>query len=186
LLVAIALAGCGSSAAGGAGAGGAEVAAKKAALIPIESASIHGGALPARYTCDGANVFPTLKWGTVPTRATELVLFALDVTSAGSSVGASSVEWAIAGLNRNQHTLSPSRLPAGAFLVPNSNGRKGYSICPPKGKIRRYEFAVYAMPPPYTVGPTITGPKLLENLAEGPPQYRAVGQGALFVTYKRG
>jgi phosphatidylethanolamine-binding protein (PEBP) family uncharacterized protein len=185
VLLAIALAGCGSTASGGTGSGGSTTTAKKAALISLKSSAIRGGKLPAQYTCDGANTFPPLKWGPVPTRTTELVLFALNVTTAGSNIGASSVEWAMAGISPKVHSIATSKLPAGAYLITNSDERKGYSICPPTGGAKRYAFVLYAMPPPYTVGNTITGPKLLENLAEGPPQYRAVGQGALSVTYKR-
>jgi phosphatidylethanolamine-binding protein (PEBP) family uncharacterized protein len=185
------LAGCGSSAAGGSGPTGGVTAttkslpSKPASKFPLDSVAIEGGKLPARYTCDGANISPPLKWGTIPGTSGEVVLFALGVKPGGASLASSSVEWVLAGLKPELHGVEAGERPPGSFLVENSNGKKQYSICPPKGQTRQYEFVAFAMPPLVTVGTRINGVKLLQNLAAGPPQDRAPGKGVLAVTYTR-
>jgi phosphatidylethanolamine-binding protein (PEBP) family uncharacterized protein len=193
LLLALALGGCGGSS-GGATAGGSGSAgsiAKSAvkipggAVIPLTSSAIQNGELPARYTCDGANIAPPLKWGAVPSISGEVVLFALGVASSQSTPTSSSIEWAVAGLKPELHGIGAGELPSGAFLVAGSKGKRPYSICPPKGQTRHYRFVIYSMPPQVQVGKSIVGVKLLENLAEGPPEDRAPGKGELSVTYTR-
>jgi phosphatidylethanolamine-binding protein (PEBP) family uncharacterized protein len=191
LLTAIALPGCGSS--GSNSASTAVPASTRTppasaggnSVIPLTSVAIEGGKLPARYTCDGEDIAPPLKWGTVPSASAEVVLFALGVTPGRGNPGSSSVEWAMAGLKPELHGVGAGELPSGAFLVQASNGTEHYRLCPPKGHTKHYEFAVYAMPPLVAVGKKISGVKLLQNLADGPPQYRAPGKGELSATYTR-
>ena len=38
-----------------------------------------GGAMPVRYTCDGAGVSPPLAWRNVPADTAELLLLAIDL-----------------------------------------------------------------------------------------------------------
>ncbi len=58
-------------------------AAQKAQSIPMQlqlssTAFTEGNAIPAKYTCDGKDVSPPLKWTGVPTNAQSLVLIADD------------------------------------------------------------------------------------------------------------
>jgi phosphatidylethanolamine-binding protein (PEBP) family uncharacterized protein len=185
LLVALALAGCGS-AAGSSAPGAASTAPRVTSrAIPLSSTAITNGKLSAVYTCDGENIAPPLKWGPVLTGVHELVLFALGVPARRSSHTKDTVEWAMAGVNPEWHELGPGSLPTGAFLVEASNGRRQYSICPPHGQTRRYRFVVYAVPELIQVTRKINGAKLLANLAEGPPNFRAPAQGELTATYRR-
>jgi phosphatidylethanolamine-binding protein (PEBP) family uncharacterized protein len=193
LLAAIVLAGCGGSSSGGSsssvgglhGSGGSikrsAVRVPKGAVIPLTSSAIENGELPARYTCDGADIAPTLKWGAVPPTSTEVVLVALGATSAHSS----SVEWVMAGLKAELHGVGAGELPSGAFLVEGSNGKRKYSICPPRGQTGHYQFAIYAMPPLISVGKAINGVKLLQNLTHGSSEDLAPGIGHLSFTYTR-
>ncbi len=203
LLIAIVLAGCGGSSSGGSSSGGSSsnasglngsggsikrssVKIPKGVVIPLTSSAIEHGELPARYTCDGADIAPPLKWGTVPPTSTEVVLVALGAPSAHSSTASSSVEWVMAGLKAESHGVGAGELPSGAFLVEGSNGKRKYSICPPKGQTGHYQFAIYAMPPLISVGKTINGVKLLQNLAHGSSEDLAPGIGQLSFTYTRG
>lgn len=185
LVLAIGVAGCGGSSSGSAEFASSATSAKKAVVIPFTSTAISSGKIPSRYTCDGANIAPPLEWGKTPPGTRELVLFALGVTSGESSHAPRSVEWAMAGLKPGLHGISAGELPTGAYLVQASDGKKRYSICPPKGQTKRYEFAVYAMPPAFGVGDAIDGVDLLRNLTEGQAPFRAPGQGRFFATYTR-
>ena len=49
------------------------------------SAFKEGGPIPARYTCDGRDVSPPLKWGAVPAGAKFLALIADDPDAPGAS-----------------------------------------------------------------------------------------------------
>jgi phosphatidylethanolamine-binding protein (PEBP) family uncharacterized protein len=175
LLAAIALAGCGSS--GGTAGGGS------ATTIPIATSAVEGGELSAHYTCDGANVSPPLKWGKIPAGPREIVLFAIGKGEAGSP--ASTIEWAMAGLKPNVHELAAGKVPKGAFLEEASDGKRHYSICPPKGHTRIYAFAIYAVPEKIIVTHNVDGATLYHNLAEGKPEFRAPAVGELTASYTR-
>ena len=54
------------------------------------------GAIPAKYTCDGANISPPLQWRNVPAHTVELVLFVIDDSSNGSEGG---IRWVVAGID---------------------------------------------------------------------------------------
>jgi phosphatidylethanolamine-binding protein (PEBP) family uncharacterized protein len=183
LLLAIGLAGCGGSGSGLSISN--PTVATKHASIRLTSTAIRTGEIPARYTCDGANVAPPLKWGAVPSSSSEVVLFALAVTPGQSPSAASPVEWAMAGLKPELHGIKAGELPQGAYLVEAGDGKKQYSICPPRGQTRHYAFVLYAMPPGIAAGTGISGAVLLRNLAEGPPADRSPARGELSVSYKR-
>ncbi len=184
LLLAIMLAGCGSTGSASPGISSSAASVKKGGVISLTSTAITGSEIPARYTCDGADISPPLKWGEVPSGTKELVLFALSPIPGGSGRN-SSIEWAMAGLKPELHKLTAGQLPSGAFLEQDSDGQRHYSICPPKGQTKRYEFVLYAVPPLVRVGRRINGLTLLENLSKGIPSDLADGEGTLFATYRR-
>jgi len=116
----------------------ADMTLQSPALIP----SAEGPAtLPATYTCDGKNTWPTLRWGGVPTGTTELILYAMSVAPVGGKLF---VDWALAGLDPGLEGLESGKLPKGAITGNNSFGQRGYSICPSGSEV--YFFAAYALP----------------------------------------
>jgi phosphatidylethanolamine-binding protein (PEBP) family uncharacterized protein len=173
LVVAIALAGCGSNGS----------SAAKSAAITLTSSGIEGPTLPARYTCDGANIAPALRWGPVPAGTKELVLFA--VGKGATPQAPSTIEWALAGLKPELGEVAAGKVPKEAYLEEASNGKRHYSICPPHGQTREYAFAVYAVPEKVRVTPNVSGVILYHNLAEGKPEFRATGGGEIRVSYTR-
>lgn len=175
LLTVVALAGCGGS-------GSGATTARPPSAVALSSTAIQGGKIPARYTCDGADIAPPLTWGAVPSTVKELVLLAIGVTAAHA---VKSVEWAVAGIKPQLHGLAAGKLPAEAVLEQASSGKRQYSICPPKGQAQLYEFVLYAMPGQITVGPGINGENLLHNLNEGPPVDRSPATGAFYASYTR-
>lgn len=190
LLLALALAGCGGSSPASPASFGAKstksaATGKGGSIVSLTSSAITGTEIPARYTCDGENIAPPLKWGEVPSSSKEVVLFAIAVPPRGSRQSTGSVEWAMAGVKPTLHELSAGELPPGAFLEQASDGQRHYSICPPKGQTRRYAFILYAVPPLVRVSSHINGARLLRNLTEGIPQYLADAVGEFSASYTR-
>jgi phosphatidylethanolamine-binding protein (PEBP) family uncharacterized protein len=110
---------------------------------PAITASQGGlGALPATYTCDGKDTWPTLRWTGVPQGTAELALFAMNVQPVEEKLFA---DWAVAGLDPSLTSIDEGRLPKGAVVGTNGFGKRGYSICPP-GEGETYMFALYALP----------------------------------------
>jgi phosphatidylethanolamine-binding protein (PEBP) family uncharacterized protein len=101
------------------------------------------GALPATYTCDGANSWPALQWSGVPAGTKELILY---VMNAQPVAGRLFFDWAVAGLDPGSSSIEAGRLPKGAVVGTNSFGQRGYSACPPAGSGETYIFALFALP----------------------------------------
>jgi phosphatidylethanolamine-binding protein (PEBP) family uncharacterized protein len=102
-----------------------------------------GGAIPARYTCDGQDTPPPLSWETPPSGTVELML---DIIKVKPVNGELYFAWAITGIKPNVHRLSPPKLPAGVIVGTNSNGQVGYHFCQPKGSKETYVAALFALP----------------------------------------
>jgi Raf kinase inhibitor-like YbhB/YbcL family protein len=132
-----------SSPANASSSGSGETYSAPGGLTLSSSAFERNGALPARYTCDGANVSPPLAWQNVPKRTAELVLFAIDVSSSTAEGG---IRWVVAGIEPNSGEVKAGSLPPGAVAGRNSAGTVGYAgICPAKGKTHNIEFVLYAL-----------------------------------------
>jgi Raf kinase inhibitor-like YbhB/YbcL family protein len=141
VLLAAALAGCGG---GGGGSAPAISAREAGAAIQLHSSAFAAGApIPARYTCDGADVSPPLAWSGVPARAAQLALTVEDLDAAGHSF----VHWAIGGLSPGLRALAEAAAPPGGVQGANDFGRRGYGgPCPPHGqRPHRYRFVIYAL-----------------------------------------
>jgi phosphatidylethanolamine-binding protein (PEBP) family uncharacterized protein len=105
------------------------IAAVTAAFVLTSPAFHAGGTIPVRYTCDGANISPPLRW-TAPPRGTKLL--SLTVLDPDAPVPGGFVHWRIA-------KLAPSLrgLPAA------SRGWTG--PCPPAGPAHHYRFTLRAL-----------------------------------------
>ena len=98
-----------------------------------------GGAIPARFSCDGAKARPALRFARVPTGAAELALIVVDPDAGGF------VHWTAYALAPDTRTLGATGLPAGAREGENSTGATGWTPpCPPSGT-HRYEFRLYSL-----------------------------------------
>jgi Raf kinase inhibitor-like YbhB/YbcL family protein len=114
------------------------VASLVAAFVLTSPAFHQGGAIPKRYTCDGANISPALRWTAPPARTASFSLTVFDPDAPGGGF----LHWQIA------------RLPAGARGLPpgshlggqNGAGGKGYTgPCPPAGPAHHYRFTLRAL-----------------------------------------
>jgi Raf kinase inhibitor-like YbhB/YbcL family protein len=95
------------------------------------------GAIPPRFSCDGAKARPALRFGGVPSSAAELALLVVDPDAGGF------VHWTAYGLPGDTRALGSTGLPPGAREGKNSAGKTGWTPpCPPKGS-HRYEFRLY-------------------------------------------
>ena len=117
------------------------VLAAVAAALALTSPAFHnGGTIPTRYTCDGKNVSPPLRWSHAPARARTLALRLDDPDAPGGTF----THWTIWNLPANKTGLA-----AGAnwsFEGTNSFSRVGYrGPCPPPGSRHHYVFRLYAL-----------------------------------------
>jgi Raf kinase inhibitor-like YbhB/YbcL family protein len=110
--------------------------------LTVTSTAFKGGeAIPADFTCDGANTSPPLTWSTVPAKTKSVAVLMEDVDAPGGI----KAHWIITGLAPNDTALEQGALPNGAQAAKNDNGKIGYSgPCPQAGR-HNYQFYVYAL-----------------------------------------
>ena len=138
--------------------------AGEAAALKIESPAFESKAeIPKKYTCDGENLSPPLKWNNPPagTQSFALISDDPDVT-----IG-SWVHWVAYNLSSDTQELQEG-LPKNETL---ENGivqgmtdfrRVGYEgPCPPPGKAHRYYFKLYALNTALTLPPKATKADIL-------------------------
>ena len=106
-----------------------------------------GGWIPEKFTCDGKNISPALKWTSPPVGNQSLVLFAEDWDAPAGLW----VHWVLFNIPPTVSNL-PEGLPALQTLVNferngiNDFKNLGYGgPCPPTGTIHHYRFKLYAL-----------------------------------------
>ena len=146
------------------------------------SAFAEGASIPSKYTADGEDVSPPLKWANVPAGAKSLALICDDPDA---PVG-TWVHWVLYGLPADTAEL-PEAVPAtktiagGARQGTNDFKRIGYGgPAPPKGAPHRYHFKLYALDAELDLDPGATKQALLRAM-EG----HVLAQGQLMGTYQR-
>ncbi|HMG56907.1 MAG TPA: YbhB/YbcL family Raf kinase inhibitor-like protein [Kofleriaceae bacterium] len=114
----------------------------KTALKVTSSAFGANEAIPAEYTCDGAQKSPPLAWSNVPknTRAVAILIEDPDAPSGAFT------HWLVTGIPPATTSLAAGApLKNGAAAAKNGKGDTGYSgPCPPSGR-HHYFFHVYAL-----------------------------------------
>ena len=135
-----------------------------------------GGSIPAKYTCDGSDVSPPLRWTDPPsnTKSFALVVDALEV-SAGARV-----HWLLYGVPASRREL-PERVPpldtveTIGIQGTNGFGNVGYGgPCPPPGPSHHYVFTLYALNAPVTLPPRAVKVDLARSM-QGRPRTGAPG-----------
>jgi len=109
--------------------------------MKIESeAFIHKQPIPPKYTCDGQNVSPPLKFDDIPEKAKSLALIVDDPDAPKGLF----THWVVWNLPPNLKVLSEG------MRVPRQ-GKNTYGValykgpCPPPGPVHRYFFKLYAL-----------------------------------------
>lgn len=132
--------------------------------------------IPAKYTCDGANVNPPLTISDVPENAKSLVLI---VDDPDVPLG-TWVHWVVWNIDPNTKVIEENSVPAGAIPGTTSFGKPGYGgPCPPSG-IHHYYFTLYALDTTLTLSSS-TKKEDLEKIIEG----HIIGQTELVGLYSR-
>ncbi|HUT19210.1 MAG TPA: YbhB/YbcL family Raf kinase inhibitor-like protein [Anaerolineae bacterium] len=151
------------------------------ALSPTSAAFEDGAAIPAQYTCDGADISPPLEWGDPPPNTGS---FALIMDDPDAPIG-TWVHWVIYDLPAEARSLAEGvpgepHLAGGGVQGRNSWPKTGYGgPCPPSGT-HRYFFKLYALDVVLGAGPGLTKKELLEEMGE-----HILAQAQLVGTYSR-
>lgn len=134
-----------------------------------------GAAIPARFTCDGRDVSPPLRWTAPPARTRSLAIVMKDLSTA--PVFTHWTAWAISSRTR--------ALAAGAHPPRqgrNTFDRLGYGgPCPPGGPAHRYLFRLYALRAPLRLPAEASVEQVERALRPG----NVLGKAALLGTYRR-
>jgi len=141
-----------------------------------------GERIPAKYTCQGQDISPPLKWSQVPNETQSLALI-VDDPDAPSGVF---THWVIFNLPPDSRELpeavpAASQLPSGALQGKNDFGKIGYGgPCPPPGYPHRYRFTLYALDRHLELKAGSSKQQVLHTM-EG----HVLAQGQLTGTYQR-
>jgi len=116
--------------------------------LQMSSAAFSSGeAIPKKFTCDGPDVSPQLKWNDPPANTQSMALIMDDPDAPGSTW----VHWVLYDLPANTRELpegvaKQEQLSSGARQGRNDFEKTGYGgPCPPPGKPHRYSFKLYAL-----------------------------------------
>ena len=154
---------------------------KKMAITVTSPAFEEDGIIPAKYTCDGVNVSPPLKWEQAPAGVKSFALIS-DDPDATIGIWVHWVVWNIpAESNGLPQNVPPTKeLPDGSKQGITSARKHGYhGPCPPSGT-HRYYFKIYALDVALDLPTDSTKQNLLDAM-EG----HILAEGALMGKYKR-
>jgi Raf kinase inhibitor-like YbhB/YbcL family protein len=135
----------------------AQVGSAAGVLTVSSPAFAEGAAIPALYTCDGAETSPPIEITGSPTGTAELALSVVDPDANGH------VHWVVSGLSPALRSLAEATVPEGAVEGRASDGTLGWrGPCPPAGSVHHYVFTVYAIPA--NGAPSCIRPSTIEQL----------------------
>lgn len=116
-------------------------------MMFIESVFESQQSIPAKYTCDGENVSPPLKFLQIPSEAKTLVLIVDDPDAPRGTFD----HWVVWNLPPHLKGLSEGAKELEKFSPPSQQGVNGFNKfdyqgpCPPVGKPHHYHFKLYAL-----------------------------------------
>jgi Raf kinase inhibitor-like YbhB/YbcL family protein len=114
------------------------------------TALTNDGSIPAKYTCQGADISPALSWTDAPPGTKSYVLIVDDPDAPDPAAPKMTwVHWVVYNIPPDVHSLpegmSEKLLPSGTLSGLNDWKRAGYGgPCPPIGR-HRYFFKLYAL-----------------------------------------
>jgi len=116
-------------------------AGKTMKLDVSSSAFSEGQSIPEKYTCDGQNVSPPIKWTGAPANTRSIAIICEDPDAPSGNF----THWVLYDFAATTKELAEGSLGGGKEGV-NGFGKKGYGgPCPPPGGAHRYFFRVYAL-----------------------------------------
>ena len=121
---------------------------------------MHNKFIPARFTCDGEDINPSLNFFEVPEKAVSLALIVDDPDAGGGGW----VHWLVWDIDPKTVVIQPDEVPVGATEGTTSSGSTGYGgPCPPQGA-HRYFFTLYALDDRLDLRPTDGKEELLQAM----------------------
>ena len=154
----------------------ASFAAGGAKMKVTSSAFQEGGNIPSKFTCDGTDVNPALRFEGAPAEAKSLVLI---VDDPDAPVGLFT-HWLVWNIDPKRTEIAENSSPGGAAQGTNDFPKKGYGgPCPPPGT-HRYYFKAYALDQTLDLKP---GAKRAE--VEAAMRGYMIAQGELMGRYSR-
>jgi Raf kinase inhibitor-like YbhB/YbcL family protein len=152
------------------------------ALELTSTGFLEGALIPERYTGDGRNISPPLKWQNPPAGTRSLALICEDPDAPRGTF----THWVAFNLPADSRELgegvpAEATLPDGTAQGTNDFGKAGYGgPKPPPGKPHRYVFKLYALDRPLDVRPGATRAQLLAAMKD-----HVLGEAQLVGTYAR-
>jgi len=150
-----------------AGAASSSIAQEENTMKLTSTAWTEGQPIPAKFTCDGADVSPLLSGSGAPAGTQGFALICDDPDAPAGTW----VHWVIYGLPAATTALpekvaTAGTLPDGAKQGVNDFRRIGYGgPCPPPGAPHRYYFKLYALGAVVSLQPRATKAELLSAMA---------------------
>lgn len=140
-----------------------------------------GGAIPARYTCDGEGFSPPLRWSDVPAGTRTLALIVDDPDAPQGTF----VHWVLynlpASVTHLESGVTRDRGAHGAHFGVNGRDDAAYTgMCPPSG-VHHYHFKLYALDERLPAHGHMTEAELLKAM-----QGHELGTAELVGVYRRG
>lgn len=156
--------------------------AKPKAMKITCAAFTEGQIIPQKYTCEGQDISPPLKWTDAPSNTKSFALIADDPDAPNGTW----VHWVLydlpaAATELDENVTKAKQLPGGAKQGINDFGRTGYGgPCPPPGKPHRYYFKLYALDKMLDLKPGATKNDVFKVM-----QGHILAEGQLMGTYQR-
>jgi Raf kinase inhibitor-like YbhB/YbcL family protein len=154
----------------------ASFAAGGAKMKVTSSAFQEGGNIPSKFTCDGADVNPALRFEGAPAETKSLVLIVDDPDAPVDLF----THWLVWNIDPKASEIAENSAPGGAVQGTNDFPKKGYGgPCPPSGT-HRYYFKIFALDQTLGLKP---GAKRAE--VDAAMRGHVVAQGELMGRYSR-
>ncbi len=155
--------------------------AEKMAIKITSPAFDQGGMIPSKYTADGQNISPPLKWEDVPEGTTTIALISDDPDAPMGTW----VHWVMWNIPPDKKELSENvppdkRLPDGSIQGITDFRKPGYGGPAPPSGTHRYFFKVYALDMKLDLPDNSTKADLVKAM-----QGHILAQGELMGKYKR-
>ena len=100
-----------------------------------------GGNIPSKFTCDGADANPLLRFEGVPAEAKSLALIVDDPDAPGGLF----THWLVWNIDPKTAAVEENGAPSNSVQGKNDFGKSGYGgPCPPSGT-HRYFFKIFAL-----------------------------------------
>ncbi|MFH1614202.1 MAG: YbhB/YbcL family Raf kinase inhibitor-like protein [Planctomycetota bacterium] len=159
-----------------------EPGGKKMEIEVTSSAFEPNAMIPSKYTCDGLNISPPLKWEGVPQAAQSIALIS-DDPDAPAGTWVHWVMWNIPAATAElpENVRPDKKIADGSVQGITDFQRHGYGgPCPPSGT-HRYYFKVYALDIKLDIPSSSTKKDLLKAM-----QGHILAEGQIVGKYKRG